>query len=262
MKGILGIGLTLVLLASLMVFALPASAGPYPPLAPAVPNTWAGFPPTSGMPGGWFFNPDIGSVGPIAEGIDGDLYANSVTATTDAIAAVGSCTIPAGVGVDLTLNIDGVAFNLTYTDNTATLVAAAVAAATNVGGDFSATSTAAVITFTARNVGTIYDTGPDVTDITYWNANTLGTFTLTNPGDDPTSQLDTVTPTAADSTVYTLRITPFGGTSEDFTYTSGVGATVAEITAAFTALVNASTTLDVTATDNATDFTLTAGNLL
>jgi len=58
---ILGIGLTFVLLASLMVFALPAAAGPGE-------NTWSKFVyPT--------YDPAITAVGPMAEAIDGTLYA-------------------------------------------------------------------------------------------------------------------------------------------------------------------------------------------
>jgi hypothetical protein len=74
MKGVLGIALSLVLLASLMVFALPASAGPFEDLNP-VPNMWTGYDPTPGLEGAWFFDPAIERVGPVAKGIDGDLYA-------------------------------------------------------------------------------------------------------------------------------------------------------------------------------------------
>ena len=72
---IMGIGFALVLVASMMLFAIPTAAGPYNDLAPAVPNAWAEFPPTPGALGGWFFDPAITKVGPIAEAINGDLYA-------------------------------------------------------------------------------------------------------------------------------------------------------------------------------------------
>ncbi|GAI61988.1 unnamed protein product, partial [marine sediment metagenome] len=72
---IMGIGLALVLLVSMMVFALPVAAGPYDDLEPAKPNTWDDFQPTPGAAGLWFFDPDIAQVGPIAEAIDGTLFA-------------------------------------------------------------------------------------------------------------------------------------------------------------------------------------------
>ena len=43
LKGALGIGFALVLVASLMLFAIPAAAGPYEDLAPKLPNGWEGF---------------------------------------------------------------------------------------------------------------------------------------------------------------------------------------------------------------------------
>jgi len=75
LSKIMGIGFTLVLVASMMLFAIPVAAGPYQDLAPVFPNTWAGFPPTPGALGSWFFDPAITQVGPIAEAINGDLYA-------------------------------------------------------------------------------------------------------------------------------------------------------------------------------------------
>ena len=49
LSKIMGIGFTLVLLASMMVFAVPVAAGPYNDLAPVLPNIWQGFPPTPGI---------------------------------------------------------------------------------------------------------------------------------------------------------------------------------------------------------------------
>jgi len=72
---ILGIGFALVLVASLMLFALPASAGPYEDLVPPLPNMWVGFDPQPGVQGLWFFDPDIDQVGPLAQAINGDIYA-------------------------------------------------------------------------------------------------------------------------------------------------------------------------------------------
>ena len=75
LSKIMGIGFTLVLLASMMIFAVPVAAGPYQDLAPALPNLWAGFPPTPSALGSWFFDPAITQVGPLAKSINGDLYA-------------------------------------------------------------------------------------------------------------------------------------------------------------------------------------------
>jgi hypothetical protein len=82
----MGIGFTLVLLASMMVFAIPVSAGPYDPLAPALPNMWQGFPPTEGILGGYFYDHNVSAIGPIAEAIDGDLYAYVANASAPAAA--------------------------------------------------------------------------------------------------------------------------------------------------------------------------------
>jgi hypothetical protein len=71
----MGIGFAIVLIASLMLFAVPAQADPYDPLHPMLPNMWAGFPPTPGAMGAWFFDPDISQVGPLAQAINGDIYA-------------------------------------------------------------------------------------------------------------------------------------------------------------------------------------------
>lgn len=69
-------------------------------------------------------------------------------------------------------------------------------------------------------------------------------------------QNQTVTPSAANSTAYTLSITS-GGVTTNYTYTSDADATVAEITAGLTALINAGTQ-PVTATDNTTSMSLVA----
>jgi hypothetical protein len=75
LSKILGIGFALILVASLMLFALPAAAGPYEDLEPPLPNMWTGFAPTEGVMGLWFNDPDINKVGPIAQAINGDIYA-------------------------------------------------------------------------------------------------------------------------------------------------------------------------------------------
>jgi len=72
---IIGIGFALVLVASMMLFAIPAAAGPYLDLAPQLPNMWAGFAPTPSAFGAWFFDPAITQVGPLAKAINGDIYA-------------------------------------------------------------------------------------------------------------------------------------------------------------------------------------------
>ncbi|MBA7618444.1 hypothetical protein ES703_25770 [subsurface metagenome] len=81
---IMGIGFAFVLIVSMMVFALPASAGPYDDLAPVAPNAWAEFPPTPGITGGWFFDPAITRISHITEAINGDLFAYVEDATGSA----------------------------------------------------------------------------------------------------------------------------------------------------------------------------------
>jgi len=71
---IMGAVLALVLISSMVAFALPTSADPYSPLAPQA-NKWASSVPTAGALGGWFYDATITKVGPIAEAINGDLYA-------------------------------------------------------------------------------------------------------------------------------------------------------------------------------------------
>jgi len=74
---ILGVGLAFVLVASLLVFAIPVAAEEFAPTA----NTWKGYEPDAGAAGGWFFDPAITRVGPIAEAINGDLFAYVEDAT-------------------------------------------------------------------------------------------------------------------------------------------------------------------------------------
>jgi hypothetical protein len=74
LSKILGIAFAFVLVASMLVFAIPVSGGAYDNLSPTLPNTWQGFPPQSGAYGNWFFDPNITQVGPIAKAINGDLY--------------------------------------------------------------------------------------------------------------------------------------------------------------------------------------------
>jgi hypothetical protein len=83
LSKIFGIGFALVLVASLMLFAIPAAAGPYEDLEPPLPNMWTGFTPTAGVLGGWFFDPDITAIGPTAEAINGDIYAYVANATAN-----------------------------------------------------------------------------------------------------------------------------------------------------------------------------------
>ena len=70
------------------------------------------------------------------------------------------------------------------------------------------------------------------------------------------AQVYTITPTAVDSTVYTLTIDGIA-----YSYTSGIGATVAQITAGLALEINVTQTngiVPVTAVDNTTNITLTA----
>ncbi len=77
---IMGVVLALVLISSMMVFALPTSADPYKPLVPMA-NMWVGFTPTAGILGAYFYDGAITKVGPIDEAINGDLYAYVANAT-------------------------------------------------------------------------------------------------------------------------------------------------------------------------------------
>jgi hypothetical protein len=83
LSKILGIGFALVLVASLMLFAIPAAAGPYEDLEPPLPNMWTGFDPQPGVMGLWYFDPAITQVGPIAQAINGDIYAHVAGATAN-----------------------------------------------------------------------------------------------------------------------------------------------------------------------------------
>jgi hypothetical protein len=82
LKGVLGIGFALVLVASLMLFAIPTAAGPYEDLAPKEPNGWEGFSPQEGALGLWFFSHTITKVGPTARAINGDIYAYVANASS------------------------------------------------------------------------------------------------------------------------------------------------------------------------------------
>lgn len=71
---IMGVVLALVLISSMMAFAIPTSADPYKPLNP-VSNKWTSFTTTEGFMGSYFYDGSIDQVGPIASAINGDLYA-------------------------------------------------------------------------------------------------------------------------------------------------------------------------------------------
>lgn len=75
-------------------------------------------------------------------------------------------------------------------------------------------------------------------------------------GLNATRQSVVFTPSVTNGAAYTLRIVS-GGVSADYTYTADGSATVAEITAGLTALINAGTQ-PVTATDNTTTLSLAA----
>jgi len=75
LKGVLGVVITLVLVASLMLFALPTSADPYADVFSPAPNMWKPYTPTAGAAGGWFYDPTITAIGPTARAINGDVYA-------------------------------------------------------------------------------------------------------------------------------------------------------------------------------------------
>jgi len=77
---IMGVVFALVLISSMMAFALPTSAAPYTPLVP-LGNMWTGFTTTPGFFGSYFYDPAITKVGPIAEAINGDLFAYVRNAT-------------------------------------------------------------------------------------------------------------------------------------------------------------------------------------
>ena len=87
MKGVLGIGLTFVLVVSMFAFAIPVSAAaPLPTI-----NSWTNFTyPAEGYLGGWFYDPDIGGVGPMDEAIDGTLYTAVVSGVVAGINIDGS----------------------------------------------------------------------------------------------------------------------------------------------------------------------------
>ena len=80
MKGVLGVALAFVLVVSLMAFALPVLADPGEEFEPE-PNEWTDYVRTAGSASDWFIQGTatadelIGFIGPIAQAIDGDLYA-------------------------------------------------------------------------------------------------------------------------------------------------------------------------------------------
>lgn len=84
---IMGVGFALVLVASLMLFAIPTQADPYEPLHPPMPNLWDEFQPTAGAQGLWFFDPDITQVGPNARAINGDFYTYVAGAASTGVGA-------------------------------------------------------------------------------------------------------------------------------------------------------------------------------
>lgn len=65
-------------------------------------------------------------------------------------------------------------------------------------------------------------------------------------------QVDTVTPTSANSTTYIISITPTGGSAHLYVYTSSAAANATEICDAFRALINADASNGVVATGTAT----------
>jgi hypothetical protein len=67
MKGMLGVALAFILIASLLVFAVPTSAQPYG----TKDNAWESKEFVAGMDGGWLYDPGITSIGPIAKDKDG-----------------------------------------------------------------------------------------------------------------------------------------------------------------------------------------------
>ncbi len=90
---IFGVALVVMLIASMLAFVAPALAAP---AFPATANKWVGYggggPPTGtsvpapGAPGGWFYDPTITGVGPIAKDKDGE--------TLYAYVAIGSFYLP------------------------------------------------------------------------------------------------------------------------------------------------------------------------
>jgi hypothetical protein len=79
---IMGIGFALLLVASMLLFAIPAAAGAYDPLVPIPSNMWIEFTPTYGVFGAWFYSQDIEQVGPVARAINGDIYVHVTNATS------------------------------------------------------------------------------------------------------------------------------------------------------------------------------------
>lgn len=77
---IFGVALVVMLIASMLAFTVPASAAP---AFPATANKWtSAVKPVQGAMGGWFYDPDIEAVGPIAKDKDGDVLYAYVEGTT------------------------------------------------------------------------------------------------------------------------------------------------------------------------------------
>ncbi|GAJ12195.1 unnamed protein product, partial [marine sediment metagenome] len=151
----------LVLVASMMAFALPASASPDE-------NEWSTFDyPEEGAPGDWFYDPAITAVGPMAQAINGDLFAYVESATTAAVKEVSTITFTGSPreGDEITVTVDGngVAYTVVEADvgdtNAASLanIATGVAAAINhdvyASAVVTASASAAVVTLTADTAG-------------------------------------------------------------------------------------------------------------
>ncbi len=73
----------------------------------------------------------------------------------------------------------------------------------------------------------------------------------------PATQVCVITPTAQNSTVYTVLVEGDGVTATECTYTSDASATVAEITAGLEALISAVVGNNYTAVDGSTEITMT-----
>jgi hypothetical protein len=274
MKGVLGVVLALVLIASMMAFALPTSAAAYEPIVPMA-NMWVDFQPTPLLPGGWFNDPSIGGVGPIADDIAGNIYAGVVKNTTDPVAQVSTVTLSGSprAGDVVSVDIDGntITYTALTTDiggtdaislaNIAIGLRDAINADATVSAIVTATAANAVVTVTADTAGLAGAFVLDNCTVTQTTASTLATADAQTVAPvAAVAQVDTVTPTAADNTNYVLRIT-FGGNDYDFVYTSSAApATAAEITDAFVSLINTHPTVSawVTAANNADTIQITA----
>jgi hypothetical protein len=100
LSKIIGIGFALILVASMMLFAVPVAAGPYDDPVPFPSNAWLEFSPTEGVFGLWFYSPTITQVGPLARAINGDIYAYVADATTGGLEATPDNPYPVGTSGD------------------------------------------------------------------------------------------------------------------------------------------------------------------